>query len=743
MLEYGTVVEVSEELAGSSLAVDVASGATLLPVGEASDFDERGGQLTINGAVLTYAGVNMVTDTIALDPVTPLPAAALQGDAVSIYPDAPIRSALVSLEYDGDAVIVRVPHHLAAMLPLGVREPDQQESVTIDRSSAMWVIQDVIGRPATVQGAAVDVTTLDPVENISPDYTYPGDIPMTNVTGGLISAVFETPDVGSGVMRLSDIFGLQSLRSDGSARFDLPNSDDRAISIDAEIITNRFTSLDEFALRGVNNEIAKDAVVTLQRGTTQPITPPSVSISWDSIPFDDALGLSSRWYGLVPEGTDWWRALAFRPVSLTVSGGILERVDATGNLTANFPITVDPEGGVTLLGGNLYVLGKRITGQFGQIVRWYVERYDTSGNKIDEWEYVPLAGGKAPCIGNDGTNLLFAQCAPSGVLRFDRRAPGTGAIVGSAVITNLSPNQDSGAVLYGAFDYGANHYVWAPRVSGGGVARVFNASGTEQTTERFNGADSVRVAGMAWDGTNFRSLGQGTPRLHTYSGIRRTETPWWVGNTWRRADATGPDFAQYETKLGNSRKFNMTRRAKLIVNTAPIPAGAGGPDSADSMTLYFGTNATLPANAGFFRRSTPAAGVTSVEFETMDFSGGNPPTAGTFPNANPARLASDDPALLSIDGNGSVTAPKKMQCGSVVVPVPSGQPQGTPQTVTFPVQFDANPIVVTTVVGNAAYRAYLTSTPGGTSCQVNVRHGDSTNAGSLTNVTVHWHAMVP
>ena len=740
MLEYGKVVEVSEELAGSSLAGDVAAGAILLPVVEASDFDERGGQLSINGETLAYSTVNMESDVITLDAVTPLTAAGAEGDMVAIYPDAPIRSALVELEYAGDAVLVRVPHHLSAMLPLGIREAEQQESVTIDRSSAMWVIQDVIGRPATVQGAAVDVSTMDPIENISPDYTYPGDIPMTNVTGGQISSVFETPDVGSGKMRISDIFGLQSLRSDGSARFDLPNSDDRAISIDAEIITNRFTSLDEFALRGVNNEIAKDAVVTLQRGTTQPVTPPSVSIGWDSIPILDELGASSDWFGLAYDGSNWWKAWALRPVSMTVSGGILERSNSAGDLTANFPVTVDPHGGVTFLSGNLYVLGKRITGKFGEITRWYVERYDTSGAKLGEWQYTSTSSTWRPGIGNDGTNIVIAQCTNAGALAW-RKFTTTGTAVGGATtVTGASGiTEHVAAVTQGTFDFGSSRVVVAFG-SGPRSVYAFTLGGAYQAADAFPRAAGDAVVGLTWDGTNFRSLGRSTARLYTYSAIRDAALPWWVGNTWRRADATGPDFAQYETKLGNPRKFTMTARAKLIVNTAPIPAGQAGPDAADSTTLYFATGATQPTNANFFRRATLAAGVTSEQFNSMAFTGGNPPVAGNFPNANPARIASDDPALLSIDGNGTIVAPKSRQCGSITIPVPANSALGTIQSLTFPVPFDAAPSSVqVTASGTAVFHAYVQGLTA-TGVNVNVRHLDNPASSVATSVNVYWVA---
>jgi len=739
MLEYGKVVEVSEELAGSSLAGDVAAGAILLPVVEASDFDERGGQLSINGETLAYSTVNMESDVITLDAVTPLTAAGAEGDMVAIYPDAPIRSALVELEYAGDAVLVRVPHHLSAMLPLGIREAEQQESVTIDRSSAMWVIQDVIGRPATVQGAAVDVSTMDPIENISPDYTYPGDIPMTNVTGGQISSVFETPDVGSGKMRISDIFGLQSLRSDGSARFDLPNSDDRAISIDAEIITNRFTSLDEFALRGVNNEIAKDAVVTLQRGTTQPITPPSVSISWDSIGVDDPLNLSQYWYGLawVSSTSAWYVVDTFG-----ANGALAQFNPTTGApVGLSYSVGVEPLGGVTYLGGNLYVLGSRTSGQFGQIVKWYVERYNTSGTKLGEWQYLPPAGAtKRPGIGTDGANIQIGQVSSAGQLLWNFYNPTTGAWTGATTFGPTVGNVHVSSIMQGTFDLGTSRTVVAFDGLAQPAVRVYSNDGSSYVSANsWPAAASSTIAGLAWDGASFRSLARGAARLFTYSAITNTANPWWVGNTWRRSDATGPDFAQYETKLGGARKFTMTRRANLTVSTAPIPSGAAGPDAADSMTLYLGTGAAQPTNANFFRRATPAAGVTSVLFSTMDFTGGNPPTAGTFPNANPARIISDDPALLTIDGNGSITAPKKMQCGTLTVPVSAAAAGST--SLVFPVPFAVAPALTVTTGGGATQYYPVHSAKSATSATITVVHRAGTSA--TTTVTVDWIAMVP
>lgn len=177
---YGVVLAVTTTNAGADLTAPVAPGAVTLPVSDASVFSSEGGQILINSAVLSYTGINPDTDEIAL--FAPLPGAAEEGERVNVYPEAPVKEALVNLGDEGDGISVIVPNYLAPLLADGFRETANQENVLVaERAAGEYTVVDIVGHPSLVAGDHLRTGEIDPdklavgvVTNLISDPTFLG-----------------------------------------------------------------------------------------------------------------------------------------------------------------------------------------------------------------------------------------------------------------------------------------------------------------------------------------------------------------------------------------------------------------------------------------------------------------------------------------------------------------------------------------------------------------------------------------
>lgn len=134
---HGTLVALSQDLIGDSLVASALSGATTLSLHDVSDFDEDGGQVSVNGVTYVYTSVDMDADTMTL--ATGLTGSAAVDDLVTMVdPDtgafASVYSAqvLVDGQADGDALAADVDHALAPLLTPGLRLSGESVSLKQD-----------------------------------------------------------------------------------------------------------------------------------------------------------------------------------------------------------------------------------------------------------------------------------------------------------------------------------------------------------------------------------------------------------------------------------------------------------------------------------------------------------------------------------------------------------------------------------------------------------------------------------
>lgn len=134
---HAILASVSSRTVGDLADATASIGGTVVSVGDACDFDEDGGWLTINGTAYPYVSVDMEADTVKLG--TALTGAVAVGDAVSLWDidNAVIvteATALVTVDGqdDGDPIRAVIDHSLNPLLAQGTFVAGQSVSVTRD-----------------------------------------------------------------------------------------------------------------------------------------------------------------------------------------------------------------------------------------------------------------------------------------------------------------------------------------------------------------------------------------------------------------------------------------------------------------------------------------------------------------------------------------------------------------------------------------------------------------------------------
>lgn len=177
----GSVLSVDLALAGSAVSEDYVADSFELAVYDVFDFAPDGGTVQIGTESYAYLSADWDASTLQLDPTAGNPTVALE-DPVLVVPYAETKTALVDLGDEGDALLVTVPHALAALLDVGVREPDEAEAVQIGETEpGLWQVLNVLDRKAQVASDAVELpdTTdgLAPASSPTPTaYGFPGAI---------------------------------------------------------------------------------------------------------------------------------------------------------------------------------------------------------------------------------------------------------------------------------------------------------------------------------------------------------------------------------------------------------------------------------------------------------------------------------------------------------------------------------------------------------------------------------------
>lgn len=142
----GLVMAVSAAPVGTQLAAGAGTGATVLLVDDAIDFQPTGGQVTFGGAVVDYVSADDDASTVTL--AVPLVAEVDEGAELLVYPPRVEMTALVVTDETSDPIPAVVPVNWQDALPVGVREEEDREKVRLTRDGEWsWAIHDLPGKP--------------------------------------------------------------------------------------------------------------------------------------------------------------------------------------------------------------------------------------------------------------------------------------------------------------------------------------------------------------------------------------------------------------------------------------------------------------------------------------------------------------------------------------------------------------------------------------------------------------------
>ena len=382
-------------------------------------------------------------------------------------------------------------------------------------------------------------------------------------------------------VEITEEHGIRQYGPDGALNVDLP-SDGSPASVRGDFSARRLTA-QHMQLSG-GMAVAASAEVVLDPGVTAPAAAPQVSAYWPRVTLPP-LTNQEQAAGIAWGEGHWWRLVTTSVPFADGGRDRIEKIDLDGALVSEFTTSQRGAEGFTYLNGELYVLVTNVIVPVGSTVDIVnmVLVYGSDGTYKRRWEaggyLVGSYGTRSPHragIGNDGTNVVIAQCDRDGFLNYWRRSPDTGGLI-STHNTGRPVRSDLAGVYIGSADLGAQKLVIAKRLGGEGSLKQFAVY--DQPEHSYNGdlswytPNREAPAGLAYDGTNFWSL-TGAGNLVRYSRREGTRVVgddsgnWWLAASWRDDPA--------ESLVGPAQRFTWPHRAELLVTVPDIPQGVTG-----------------------------------------------------------------------------------------------------------------------------------------------------------------------
>ena len=183
----GRVDSVFTRQFSASIAASAAAGATTLTVVDGDDLDPSGQlQTPWDDAVYAYEFDGDVTVTLDV----PLASAAEQGETLVVWDpstgapvlDTVAHVAVLGAENADDVVEARVAYSLIPLLPEGIRADGDGEAVTVRTDGPDYVVAEVLGQAAVIDGTMIDPTTAPPAAT---DGLAPAENPAVTVRPGI------------------------------------------------------------------------------------------------------------------------------------------------------------------------------------------------------------------------------------------------------------------------------------------------------------------------------------------------------------------------------------------------------------------------------------------------------------------------------------------------------------------------------------------------------------------------------
>lgn len=535
------------------------------------------------------------------------------------------------------------------------------------------------------QADNVDISTL---------YLYAGTISANKITAGTITTDIilggKITTSLSGARVEQSASGITVYNSLGAATTILGS--DGTSTFNGDVLANTLTAFGKVALRAVDNELAQGAGVIMQQGTTQPVSPLTLSNKWDrtsaqNSPSGGGFSYSESGSAYYYSATGTFYQLYYNYTSSTdIRMWVVERNATTGAIVST-PINAQlmPSGyypaGVIRIGTNFYV-SLSIPGGY------VIQKRAVATPTVVAAQYSPALGSGFNVFGwgtaamtEDAGNILVGYFDGNlNQLRFGTVNEATGAIV-TAVVTVSSPPAASGGdtnywyptgVWKGTGDLGATRVVMqcydAFKPFAANIRYfTFQTTGTRDTNAEWATAPSdSSYAGFGFISSNTWRAFSRDAEILTYDG------PYWSGSntlalkathTWYDSDTTGGSLT-HETPQGPITSFTASKRGRLEITAPPIPYDDVNPtnyDDVDSFRVYLGTSTGSRTTQWLNATVAPLVQTVTLTSTLNTTSGTNPPATNNFPSAVPAKILSNaefsagvPKILLSGDGSGNV-----------------------------------------------------------------------------------------
>lgn len=634
-------------------------------------------------------------------------------------------------------------------------------SVIADKLAANSVIAEKIEALAvTADKIAANAVTAD---KIAANAITAGKIEAGAVTGEVLSAdalnfkravglELSAPSIKLGdAVEITEAHGIRQFGPDGALNVDLP-SDGSPAALRGDFSARRLTA-QHMQLSG-DMAVAASAEVVLDPGVVAPAAAPQVSAHWPRVtlpPLTD----QEQAVGIARGEGHWWRLVTTSVPFADGGRDRIEKIDLNGALVSEFTTSQRGAVGFTYLNGDLYVLVPNVIVPQGStvIISNVVYVYGVDGTYQRQWE----AGGylfgsygtrspHRPGIGNDGTNVVIAQCNKDGVLNYWRRSTATGALI-SSHNTGDKFNADVRGLYIGSADFGGQKLLVAKQTPAGSTYRqlvVYDLPG-----HGYNSGLSWRTpnreapAGLAYDGTFFWSM-TSEGNLVRYSRREGTRVVgddsgnWWLAASWRNNPA--------ESLVGPAQRFTWPHRAELLVTVPDIPQGVTG-------VAFFAARQTsepVRTDLHWVAEINEAARTVIIPSVSGTWSNDRAPVSvSSFTDQQPGKIRSMA-GNFRVDGlgvgtwgplefhdDGTMTGLPTVAAGRVMIPAGDGT-AGNPVTVTFPAgRFRSAPSVTLTADSSSPSSISATTVRNISATSMDVR---LLRSGSIQTY-VHWVAI--
>lgn len=499
----------------------------------------------------------------------------------------------------------------------------------------------------------------------------------------ITGAVIQSPGEGAGYQLTED--GYTSKDDAGNITVRFP-SDGGPAQLRGDFEARSLTATGKVSLQAEENEIVPGASLVVSSGVSTPISPPSAALTFPSknlprtgsLEATKAVGLARSSDGL------WWRASLYNGVNILLHG-----VNDSGAIVKTILTGLRDCYGVTAIGTKVFVLGHPQGSSIESIP--YLVAFNTAGTELFRWQYaaydfIAFKNSEAPnpALGNDGTNLVIAQCTKrvgstwviTPFVKWNTYSANGSSAVISTTGTDFHTYEGLAGISIGPGDFGTTRAVIT---KASGTTEYFTADGSHIDKGGWFSANRRAVQGLTWhDGYFWHLQGDALIRnskIYAPAGEGNGDTSdWWVSHSW-----TGPDGV--ETPAGPAYKFTFSRRSELQLSTGTPPPGVTG------AKFYLAKKASTPTRLDGHYIAT-AAGSSSVIVATLAANWAttaNPPATNTFPGGSQGLIKSRVGNFLARgDGSGTwgaftisvsgVTSATALTVEDLTVPTINGEP---------------------------------------------------------------------